>query len=346
MELLINEVGKMKEKVSQELNLEITDEKAFVFLCLKLFYAPKDNCRQLFENITDGSSDGGLDFIFFDEEEQKIHVCQCKYSDEISADNIINEFSKIENTINDFRRLNTSRYNAKVRELLQNAIDRFDENAEVVEYNLFTKALVNIEYVNSRIESLDRGFSINNTNIFGREQLTMLIEQQATAVERVSDNFRLRIDSAGNHLQYETENVQGAFINVSSDSIRKMYNKYINKGLLDQNIRKFVANKTVDSGIKHTLANERDRFWFYNNGITIACEEFHFDGYNVEISNFSIINGGQTTTLIGKDENSTPFSVPCKLISYRGRSDLISKISEATNSQKPIQPRDLKSDMM
>ena len=131
---------------------------------------------------------------------------------------------------------------------------------------------------------------------------------------------------------------------MSSESIKQMYNKYITKGLLDSNIRKFVANKSVDSGIKNTLANERNKFWFYNNGITIACESFEFDGNTVWLTNFSIVNGGQTTTLIGKDVNNAPlFYVPCKIISYQGHSNFIEKISEATNSQKPIQPRDLKS---
>lgn len=344
MEIIKTEIAKVRQKVLVELNESIPDEKAFVFQCLNTFFMPRANCKQLLENITDGPSDGGLDFIYFDEDDLKINVCQCKFTENLSNDDVINEFAKIEATINDFRKLNTSHYNQKVKELLQNAMDRFDPNNETIDYNLFTIASLNKDVLQGKIDSLNRGFSSTNTNIFNMEDISNYIFQQSTNVERVSDNFKLKIDSAKNRLEYTTSNTKGAFINVSSDSIKQMFNKYMNRGLLDLNIRKFVPNKGVDSGIKNTLANEREKFWFYNNGITIACDEFEFDGNTVRISNFSIVNGGQTTTLIGKDTNTSPtFYVPCKLISSQGQTNFVEKISEATNSQKPIQPRDLKS---
>lgn len=344
MEVINSELVKIKQRMFGELNETITDEKAFVLLCLNLIFMPKANCKQLLENVTDGSNDGGMDFIYFDEEELRIHLCQCKFTPNISNEDIINEFSKIEATVNDFRRFSAGRYNQKVRELLQNAIDRFDPNNETIEYNLFTIASLNKDALMQKIDSLDRSFSTNNVSVYELEDLSNYIIQQAARIERVTETFKLKIDKPGNKLQYVTNDSEGAFINVSSESIKQMYNKYINKGLLDLNIRKFVANKNVDSGIKHSLANERDKFWFYNNGITIACESFEFDGNTIKLTNFSIVNGGQTTTLIGKDVNQAPlFYVPCKVISYQGHGNFIEKISEATNSQKPIQPRDLKS---
>ena len=55
-----------------------------------------------------------------------------------------------------------------------------------------------------------------------------------------------------------------------------------------------------------TIKNEPERFWNYNNGITILCEELdaHRKGRNgdvdlIEITNFSIINGAQTTNTLG-----------------------------------------------
>lgn len=344
MEIINSEIVKIKQRVLAELNETIADEKAFVLLCLNIYFMPKASCRQLLDNLTDGANDGGADFIYFDEEELKINICQCKFTQNLNNEDIVNEFSKIEATVNDFRRHTTSKYNVKVRELLQNAIDRFDPNNEAIEYNLFTLSEVNKETLMIKIDSLDRSYSSNNVTIYSLEDISNYIIQQETAIERVTDTFKLQLDGAGNKLGYQTKDSEGAFINVSSESIKQMYNKYLNKGLLDQNIRKFVANRNVDSGIKHTLANEREKFWFYNNGITIACETFQFDGNTVKLSNFSIVNGGQTTTLIGKDvNNGPPFFVPCKLISYQGKGNFIEKISEATNSQKPIQPRDLKS---
>ena len=61
---------------------------------------------------------------------------------------------------------------------------------------------------------------------------------------------------------------------------------------------------------------------------------------------FSIINGGQTTNRIGnyKGSNNGEFYIPCKVIKIKNDNLIMfSKIAEATNSQKPINARDLKS---
>lgn len=132
---------------------------------------------------------------------------------------------------------------------------------------------------------------------------------------------------------------------MSSNSLIKMFNKYKDEGLLDMNIRKYVKNKMVDDGIKRTLDKDRSNFWFFNNGIIIACDDYYVDGNTVKIRGFSIVNGGQTTNRIGnyKGSNHEEFFIPCKIICINNKNkNLFSKVAETTNSQKPIYPRDLK----
>ena len=120
--------------------------------------------------------------------------------------------------------------------------------------------------------------------------------------------------------------------------------------MFSYNLREHVTDKGVDEGIEQTIKNDKDNFWFYNNGITIGCEDFRKDGDKIKLYNFSIINGAQTTTKLGKSkliDGKHDFPLVCKIV----KSDLISeetkkfisKISEASNSQKPIKLRDLKS---
>ena len=87
-----------------------------------------------------------------------------------------------------------------------------------------------------------------------------------------------------------------------------------------------------------------------NNGIIIACEEFVIDGDNIKLYNFSIVNGCQTTTLLGKysgRDEGKDFPIACKIIMPSAKSSedfikFISEIAEASNSQKAINDRDLK----
>lgn len=137
-------------------------------------------------------------------------------------------------------------------------------------------------------------------------------------------------------------------VNIKSSSLMRLYNKFASKGLFDMNIRRYIRNKLIDDKIKETLSKNRGDFWFLNNGIVIVCEEFSIDGDKITLTNFSIVNGGQTTYLIGdyKGSNSAVFWIPCKIVAEKKRQSEVpfpTKIAEATNSQKPITPRDLKS---
>lgn len=159
---------------------------------------------------------------------------------------------------------------------------------------------------------------------------------------------KIEIDKAKNILQYETEHASGIMVNIKSSSLRSLYNKFGSKGLFDMNIRGYIRNQLIDDKITDTLNKSRGDFWFLNNGIVIACEEFSVDGSKITLTNFSIVNGGQTTCLIGKYKgaNIETFYIPCKIVAEKKRQSEIpfpTKIAEATNSQKTILPRDLKS---
>lgn len=149
-------------------------------------------------------------------------------------------------------------------------------------------------------------------------------------------------------------------VNILSTSLIGLFNKYSKNGLFDLNIRRYISNTIIDPRINETLDKWREDFWFLNNGITIACEDFDVDGNTVTLTGFSIVNGGQTTTLIGKykGNNRKEFAIPCKIIARKDNNkekkkdkgqdkekslQFFTRIAEATNSQKPILPRDLKS---
>jgi hypothetical protein len=83
-----------------------------------------------------------------------------------------------------------------------------------------------------------------------------------------------------------------------------------------------------------------------NNGIIIIADKAEFNNNKIRLENFSIINGGQTTKMIGESTFDEDFFLVCKLIvSGRLTEDekisFISTVADATNSQKQILPKDL-----
>lgn len=106
--------------------------------------------------------------------------------------------------------------------------------------------------------------------------------------------------------------------------------------------------KKVDDQIKNTINKKSDEFWYKNNGIVILCENFQICDNKIVVSHFSILNGGQTSYMIGTTDltDKPDFFVVCKIIKVAGKDkEVLDEFSEemsiATNQQKKITDADL-----
>ena len=133
---------------------------------------------------------------------------------------------------------------------------------------------------------------------------------------------------------------------ISAESLKRVYFAFCNRGLFDSNLRFFVSSKKIDPKIVNSIENDSENFCYYNNGIIITCDDYIIDGTSLKMTNFSIVNGGQTTNLIGRTEFNEDFPVICKLIKNKyldveKRVEFLAKVAEASNTQKPINAKDL-----
>lgn len=365
LEIIENEIRKIVNGTGKVFGNPVSDEMAFNYLTLWYFFLCNElrykvnkkkideiDYRDLESYITDGANDGGIDYVYLDDESTaKVVVVQSKYTETLDYNTIIAELKKMSNTIEDFSKVNTAHYNTNVKRELQNALDSLPDSQNTnVEYVLFTTAeLGNIDEILSRIDN-DQNPNLNrdSVSIYQVSDIESKISQVIEEILTV-DYDSIRIDKPQNILKYENQKVKGIMVNISSKSLTALYNKYHDNGLFDLNIRRYIKNKMVDAGINKSLKESRDDFWFLNNGIIIACKDFDPDGDTIKLYDFSIVNGGQTTNLIGEDKskNPTEFFLPCKIISQKNAHEadmsFYTKIAEATNSQKPIYARDLKS---
>ncbi|CUN11843.1 AIPR family protein [Turicibacter sanguinis] len=347
MEIIKHELKKIIE-FSEKIGESLSEEQAFNFLILQYFYFNGSDISSKWVDIksciTDGPNDGGIDFVYFDEDNSKIIIGQNKCVKQMSVNESLNEFNKVLRTIKDFELQKTGSYNNRLKEVLQDSLDRLtDENIGNIEFVFSCSSALNKNKVIEKIMS-NESHMIEQITLNAIEDIETRIELFQSIINKVSE-AKLKLDKPKNFLSYQSENMEGIFVNISSKSLTKIYNKYKDKGLFDLNIRKYIRNKLVDDSITDTIRNNSENFWFLNNGLTIACDEFSLDGDNIRLYDFSIVNGGQTTNLIGKSNTEKEFFIPCKIVRNLDGNDenFFSKIAEATNSQKPIQSKDLKS---
>ncbi|MCF8003107.1 MAG: AIPR family protein [Chromatiaceae bacterium] len=129
--------------------------------------------------------------------------------------------------------------------------------------------------------------------------------------------------------------------------------------LLQRNIRRYLGlhSNRVNSAIHETLCSDKaDKFYFYNNGITVVCDKFDYNAFQkndhkVQLKNMQIINGGQTCKTIhetlksqlpGMTGQSAYVMVRIYQLAEENK-DFVQDITYATNSQNPVDLRDLRS---
>ncbi len=146
------------------------------------------------------------------------------------------------------------------------------------------------------------------------------------------------------------------------EEIAALFNRNNNGDpLLERNVRRFLGlqGNRVNEGISRTLQSESDCrfFYFFNNGITLVCTRFTYNelqpqDHQVQVEGLQIINGGQTCKTIQTTLSLLAGAMPgldkafvlVRLYELPANAtDLVRSITHATNSQNPVDLRDLKS---
>jgi len=130
--------------------------------------------------------------------------------------------------------------------------------------------------------------------------------------------------------------------------------------LLKRNIRRYLGlhgnrvNENISATLRH--ATEPENFYFFNNGLTLVCDDFKHNAlqdkdFQIRVENLQIVNGGQTCMTIYKTAEalkqegkslSARATVLVRLYELpKNNEDIVLRITQATNSQNPVDLRNL-----
>ncbi len=144
---------------------------------------------------------------------------------------------------------------------------------------------------------------------------------------------------------------------VSVTQIADLFERHGDR-LLQRNIRRYLGlhQNRVNQAIQTTLSSDKsDKFYFYNNGLTVVCDKFDYNAFQqidpkITLKNMQIINGGQTCKTIHEvlcGQNAPAAQSAYVMIrAYQlseENQDFVHDITFATNSQNPVDLRDLHS---
>jgi len=124
--------------------------------------------------------------------------------------------------------------------------------------------------------------------------------------------------------------------------------EFVNKNrdyVFESNIRQWMQFKTsVNKGIRETLQNNPDKFFYYNNGITIVVSDFEEVGDNIiKLDAPQIVNGAQTSNSIldhSKRTKNMNGSMTVTIIKADDEQEQ-NNITRYRNSQNSVRGKDL-----
>lgn len=289
--------------------------------------------------MTDGVNDGGIDAIFNDptSEGNDLIIVQSKFYENtaLGTANVSGELYKINETLKKLQSNKISEFNEKLVTAYRNATSQMEDNANA-RIVFFTSYQPKNKRERNKLDKSMRDY-------FGKYDLEMNFRSDIESQIELCDNGKVCVDyDKNNYLKYE----DSIIVNISAISLQELQNRRRN-GLLGMNLRYYVRQKAVDTGIEKTIYKEPENFWYKNNGILIICDHYEIDGKEIKLWNFSIVNGGQTTNRIGKLDIEKDFYLQCKVVKSKGNTTQMKdkfalEIAEATNSQKPVKKADLK----
>ncbi len=298
------------------------------------YFSDNIGVNDISEGFVDGCGDGGIDYIYKNDDGE-LFLIQGKTQNSILRNGIHNVFDNIIRTIEEIKKNDFSNIKPSLAEKMLDVMD----DVSKIYLVLFYKNKLKPELKDTN-EYQRKGYEIV---IYDKED----IENQVFMNDpnKKVDDYTLDIDSHNNVLRYSKN---GFIVNVSANSIKKLYNQKKFKGLFSYNLREKINGIKVDKSINETIDNDSKNFWYKNNGLTIGCEKCEIKNNTIHLKNFSIINGAQTTTNIGMSKkivDGYDFYVLCKVVvaPYK-KMELAKKylqdISIATNYQKSINLRD------
>jgi len=341
-ELSVNDEGRLKSL-------------AFVYLCTKTLLDLDPD--ETFDCLTEGGGDFGVDALHMTEEidgEFTVTLIQAKYKSDLSGTSHFPE-SGINALINAIRHIFdpsaelghiNERLKFKVEEARSMIRDGYIPQVRAIACNNGQK------WTGAAQEAIDRtGFGDQVTWEHVNHDVLINILQR---IKPVNETLRL----VGKAIVEDMNFSRVCVGRIPATEVALLMRRH-GERLLERNIRRYLGlhGNRVNEGIHNTLYSDPANFYFFNNGLTMICDDFSYNalqssGYQIKVDNLQIVNGGQTCMTIFKtmeemERKGKPFpeeaSVLVRIYKLpRDNEDIVLRITQATNSQNPVDLKDLR----
>lgn len=251
-----------------------------------------------------GSNDEGIDAFFVNEKEKQIYICQFKsrysFNTESYKEAKKEWLSLLDKTSTILTQKDFKSTNKRVMEIQSLIINDYsDYEIKKVFYHMGFCSQ-NLESNYSSIEYINQDDILEKFVYFYEKDLDDTPDSVSLEIDLLQD----RDFNTKNDLIYFTPKARQGRVRkslvfpINGTQILSLLKQ--GSTILDRNVRGYLGdNNSVNRGIINTALKEPEFFYFFNNGISITCDEINIKGLNNTIKRITlvkpqIINGAQT----------------------------------------------------
>lgn len=351
-------VDRESDTFTNELRLGADEHRrrsiAFLLLVAKSAFDLTDD--QTIDGIVDGGNDFGVDAVYFappDDGELPITLMQGKYRRDLGGDSAFPE-NGVAGMIEAIRALFdpaqpvqlNRRLNERIEDIRSFVKDGAIPRVTAVAANNGVRWTAQAE---QRIDNAAREFGEQvEWHHIGAEEILALLQA------RKPINADLKLTGTATVETFDFRRVLTGRMSVAE--LARLTDLYDNR-LFERNIRRYLGltGNRVNEAVAATLreSDQRSNFYFYNNGITITCSQFRHnalqrENWSVQVSDLQIVNGGQTARTVQHVAREVGSQISDAEVLVRlyeleqNDAELVEAITFATNSQNPVDLRDLR----
>lgn len=274
------------------------------FNLLALRYPAADNDL---ENSIIRGDDSQIDVVFESKETEEIYLVQSKHpkiaaNDPIPEDEVKSFFSNYE-LLKDgqfYKQRNTT--NPKIRDL----VSEFEwwRKKNFVIHFIFISSGKESDKTSALVDKFNRDYQNQNVR-FEVWDITRL-RDEFVEIKSVEEQYPavVKFTLADDHYLIPKGELKNITFVVRGSRLKDIANEH-KDSLFNWNIRRFLGKKgEVNKGLSKTLEDDSGKFFYYNNGISVLCEDFDFDPKTSELTAYKaqVVNGAQT---LGAIKNAT-----------------------------------------
>lgn len=348
---------------------EIDQDQAFMRVVYALLFNTTYSDPAYDEDVVDGGDDKQIDIIRIEQNEDQatIHVVQVKNNIKYQTNTLVQmkdglqwllewpkeQYTKIPNNdlvskISNIRQISGT-LGLKNLDVIVHYVAKGDTSTIHPSFRNEVSHIIDIYRSSDDFRNFD-------FNIWGLDELiNKSYEVEKSSVKIDADIPIYYFRNVCTYTEYKTGPIKAVICTVSGSDLANLVNKHQSQ-IFEENVRTYLGTrKRVNTQIYQTCTDDdlADFFWFYNNGVTVTCNDFDVM-WNVEpafirINNMQIVNGCQTSMTLAEAQRKGVLSektrVLLKVFASR-ETEFIDKITLTTNSQNAVSSRDLRSNDM